>query len=167
MGKKIRKLEIGPSADRCAHLLLDNQLCFVLYTASRLMTQNYQPILEPLGLTYPQYLALLVLWERDGLTVSDLGKRLLLDSGTLSPLLKKLEHKGLISRARQSDDERRVLLKLTPQGRALKEKAMSVPGDLACRAGLENIGKLAALKRGLDDLTTVLLRNSGKAAGDG
>src|SRR5437763_17166451 len=89
-------------------LLLDNRLCFALYSASLAMTKLYKPLLEELGLTYPQYLAMLVLWERDGLTVSELGERLSLDSGTLTPLLKRLEAAGLVSRVRDTRDERRV-----------------------------------------------------------
>ena len=108
-------------------LQLDNQLCFALYSASLAMTRLYKPLLEPLGLTYPQYLALLVLWERDGLAVNELGERLFLDSGTLTPLLKRLEASGLVERQRDPQDERRVRIRLTPQGRALRERAESVP----------------------------------------
>lgn len=111
-----------------AALLLDNQLCFALYSASLAMTRLYKPLLDALGLTYPQYLALLVLWERDGVTVSDLGDRLSLDSGTLTPLLKRLEAAGLVSRLRDAADERRVLIRLTAEGRALRARASHVPG---------------------------------------
>jgi DNA-binding MarR family transcriptional regulator len=111
-----------------AMLLLDHQLCFALYSTSLAMTRLYKPLLEPLGITYPQYLALLVLWERDGLSVSELGERLFLDSGTLTPLLKRLESAGLVSRLRAADDERRVHITLTPAGRALKAQAASIPG---------------------------------------
>ena len=97
-------------------LALDRQLCFALYSASLAMTKAYKPLLEPLGLTYPQYLAMLVLWEGDGLAVSALGERLALDSGTLTPLLKRLEALGLVQRLRDSSDERRVLLRLTAEG---------------------------------------------------
>ncbi len=108
-------------------LQLDNQLCFALYSTSLAMTKLYKPLLENLGLTYPQYLAMLVLWERDGLTVSELGDKLYLDSGTLTPLLKRLEAAGLISRIRAAEDERRVHLTLTAVGRKLKAKAAEVP----------------------------------------
>lgn len=108
-------------------LLLDNQLCFALYSASLAMTKLYKPLLETLGLTYPQYLAMLVLWERDGLMVSELGERLFLDSGTLTPLLKRLEASGLIARIRDVQDERRVHITLTQTGRALKAKAVQIP----------------------------------------
>lgn len=109
-------------------LRLDHQLCFALYSASLAMTKLYKPLLEELGLTYPQYLALLVLWEQDGLTVSDLGERLHLDSGTLTPLLKRLETAGLLSRLRDVQDERRVLIRLTAAGRQLKKRAVRIPG---------------------------------------
>jgi len=109
-------------------LLLDNQLCFALYSASLAMTKLYKPLLDELGLTYPQYLVMLVLWEGDGLMVSELGQRLFLDSGTLTPLLKRLEALGLISRLRDVQDERRVHIHLTAAGRRLKAKAAKVPG---------------------------------------
>jgi DNA-binding MarR family transcriptional regulator len=119
-----------PTADQA--LQLDNQLCFALYSASLAMTKLYKPLLAELGLTYPQYLAMLVLWERDGLMVSELGERLFLDSGTLTPLLKRLETAGLIARIRALDDERRVHVTLTAAGRKLKARAAKVP---ACIAG--------------------------------
>ena len=109
-------------------LLLDNQLCFALYSASLAMTKLYKPLLDELGLTYPQYLAMLVLWERDGLMVSELGERLSLDSGTLTPLLKRLEAAGLIARIRDAADERRVHITLTAAGRRLKARARRIPG---------------------------------------
>ena len=107
---------------------LDNQLCFALYSTSLAMTKVYKPLLEELGLTYPQYLAMLVLWERDGLMVSELGERLYLDSGTLTPLLKRLEASGYISRIRDVEDERRVNITLTSSGRKLKTRAAKIPG---------------------------------------
>jgi DNA-binding MarR family transcriptional regulator len=113
------------SADEA--LKLDNQLCFALYAASLAMTKLYKPLLDELGLTYPQYLAMLVLWERDGLAVSELGRRLSLDSGTLTPLLKRLEAAGLVSRLRAVDDERRVHIHLSAAGRRLKARAAKVP----------------------------------------
>lgn len=108
-------------------LRLDKQLCFALYSASHAMSKAYKPHLDALGLTYPQYVAMLVLWERDGLTVSEIGARLYLDSGTLTPLLKRLEGAGYISRLRDADDERRVLIQLTAAGRKLKTKAVAIP----------------------------------------
>jgi DNA-binding MarR family transcriptional regulator len=109
-------------------LRLDNQLCFALYSASLAMTKLYKPLLEELGITYPQYLVLLVLWEDDGLTVSALGERLYLDSGTLTPLLKRMESANLLSRLRDTQDERRVLICLSAAGRKLKARARRIPG---------------------------------------
>ncbi|CAN5646959.1 MarR family transcriptional regulator [soil metagenome] len=109
-------------------LLLDNQLCFAMYSTSLAMTKLYKPLLEELGLTYPQYLVMLVLWERDGLMVSELGERLYLDSGTLTPLLKRMEAAGLVARIRAVDDERRVHISLTAAGRKLKTRAARIPG---------------------------------------
>jgi DNA-binding MarR family transcriptional regulator len=114
--------------DPAQALLLDNQLCFALYSASLAMTRLYKPLLDELSLTYPQYLALLVLWEQDGVTVSHLGERLSLDSGTLTPLLKRMEAQGLVSRLRDVEDERRVRVTLTPAGRKLKARAARIPG---------------------------------------
>lgn len=118
-------------------LQLDHQLCFALYSASLAMTKLYKPLLDELGLTYPQYLALLALWERDGLTVSELGQRLFLDSGTLTPLLKRLEAAGLVSRLRDTADERRVLVRLTAQGRQLKTRALRIPACVLQATGCE------------------------------
>jgi DNA-binding MarR family transcriptional regulator len=115
-------------------LLLDNQLCFALYSASLAMTKLYKPLLEELGLTYPQYIAMLALWERDGVMVSELGERLSLDSGTLTPLLKRLEAVGLISRIRDVADERRVHINLTAAGRKLRAKAEKIPGCVLAAA---------------------------------
>ncbi|MFC3625387.1 MarR family winged helix-turn-helix transcriptional regulator [Vogesella amnigena] len=113
-----------------APLRLETQLCFALYAASRAMAQAYQPLLAPLGLTYPQYLAMLVLWEADGISVKRLGERLQLDSGTLTPLLKRLEAAGLLQRQRCNSDERSVLLYLTASGLALQQAAEQVPARL-------------------------------------
>ena len=117
-------------------LLLDRQLCFALYATSRAMMQAYQPLLEPLGLTYPQYLVMLVLWEQDGATVGQLGGRLRLDSGTLTPLLKRLEAQGLVQRRRSGKDERVVEVHLSTQGKRLRQKAERIPEAMACKAGL-------------------------------
>jgi DNA-binding MarR family transcriptional regulator len=117
-------------------LKLDAQLCFLLYTATRTVTQAYGPLLGPLGLTYPQYLVMLVLWEQDGVSVGRLGQRLYLDSGTLTPLLKRMEAQGLVERRRSQDDERVVEIHLTEAGRALRERATGVPSALFCRTGL-------------------------------
>jgi DNA-binding MarR family transcriptional regulator len=141
------------AANSAAWLQLDQQLCFALYSASLAMTKLYKPLLEPLGLTYPQYLAMLVLWERDGIVVSELGQRLMLDSGTLTPLLKRLEAAGLVQRLRDSADERRVLLRLTAAGRALKAHAAQVPGQVACASGcqLDELTALTARLKALRD----------------
>lgn len=113
------------------HMLrLDNQLCFAIYSASLAMTRLYKPLLDQLELTYPQYLVMLVLWEQDGLMVSELGQRLSLDSGTLTPLLKRLEASGYVSRIRDVKDERRVHITLTTAGRRLKTRAAKVPACL-------------------------------------
>jgi DNA-binding MarR family transcriptional regulator len=118
-------------------LALDNQLCFPLYAAARLVTQAYKPYLDALGVTYAQYLVLLVLWERDGQTVSELGERLYLDSGTLTPLLKRLERGGLVRRKRRAADERVVENRLTAAGLRLKKRAAEVPLALLCEVGLD------------------------------
>lgn len=120
-------------SDTQPSLLLDEQLCFALYAASRRMTAIYRPLLEALGLTYPQYLVMLVLWERDGLTVRELGERLQLDSGTLTPLLKRLEQAGLLGRRRRQSDEREVEITLTDTGLNLRTRAAEVPRCLAER----------------------------------
>jgi DNA-binding MarR family transcriptional regulator len=132
-------------------LLLDHQLCFALYAASLAMTKLYKPLLEPLGLTYPQYLVMLVLWQDDGQTVSQIGERLALDSGTLTPLLKRLESAGLVQRLRDTTDERRVLLQLTPAGRALKARAVRVPQTIAAASGCE-LSELSTLTARLQAL---------------
>ncbi len=109
-------------------MLLENQLCFALYSTSMAMTKIYKPLLDEIGLTYPQYVVMLVLWEGDDLTVSGIGERLILDSGTLTPLLKRLEAAALITRLREANDERCVRIKLTPAGSKLKTKAAKIPG---------------------------------------
>lgn len=121
----------GNTSQGSAPVTVDQFLCFALYSASLAMTKLYQSRLKPLGLTYPQYLVLLALWETDNVTVSELGARVHLDSGTLSQLLKRLEQAGLINRRRDSGhDERRVLITLTPAGTALKTEAAGVPADM-------------------------------------
>ena len=132
-------------------LRLDHQLCFALYSASLAMTKLYKPLLEELGLTYPQYLAMLVLWENDGVTVSELGDRLHLDSGTLTPLLKRLEAADLVTRLRDVQDERRVLIRLTPAGRRLKTRAARIPGCVLQAAQCE-VSEALALTRQIQTL---------------
>ena len=132
-------------------LLLDNQLCFRLYAATRAVTQAYQPLLAPLGLTYPQYLVMLVLWEKDGLSVKEIGDRLLLDSGTLTPLLKRMEGMGLVCRTRSKRDERMITIDLTEKGKAMKADAAEIPLKLFCGTDL-SLDQLASLAAGLDQL---------------
>ena len=152
----LRKPRQAAAASSAQWLALDQQLCFALYSSSLAMTKLYKPLLEPLKLTYPQYLVMLVLWERDGLTVSEVGERLTLDSGTLTPLLKRLQVSGLLARQRDTEDERRVIVKLTAAGRALKVRAAKVPPQVACAAACP-LDELAALtnrlKRLRDDIT--------------
>jgi DNA-binding MarR family transcriptional regulator len=136
-------------------LLIDNQLCFALYSASLAMSKVYKPHLAALGLTYPQYVVMLVLWERDGLTVSEIGDRLFLDSGTLTPLLKRLEAASLITRSRDSADERRVLIELTPEGRKLKARAGKIPGCIL-EATQCSLADVTSLTRQIKALRTQL-----------
>jgi MarR family transcriptional regulator, organic hydroperoxide resistance regulator len=136
-------------------LALENQFCFALYSASHAMTKTYKPLLDRLGLTYPQYLVMLVLWEQDGVLVKDIGARLFLDSGTLTPLLKRLEAGGLLERRRDPHDERQVRISLTEAGRALRSEAQSIPEQLLCasRQQLDDLGRLRSeLSAVRDDL---------------
>ena len=126
-------------------LRLDNQICFAVYSAAHAFNRVYKPLLDKLGLTYPQYLVMLVLWERDGVPVKDIGERLFLDSGTLTPLLKRLEQAGLVRRTRSTEDERQVLIALTAQGQALKEKARAVPQSILAASAC-SVGELSTLK---------------------
>ena len=137
-------------------LALDNQLCFALYSASLAMTKLYKPVLAPIGLTYPQYLTLLALWERDGQGVSELGERLYLDSGTLTPLLKRMEAGGWLLRQRSTEDERRVIVRLTAQGQALRDTARNAGQTLAGRTGLDH-PQIAQFTEGLQILRARLL----------
>ena len=125
-------------------LALDNQLCFGLYVCSKEIIRLYAPILEPLGLTYTSYITLLSLWEKDNVTVKELGARLFLDSGTLTPLLKKMEGQGFLTRTRSTIDERTVYVKLTPAGKNLRKKCLDVPKQMMCNnlMSLEEGGKL-------------------------
>lgn len=134
-----------------AILRLDNQVCFALYSASLAMTKLYKPLLDRIGLTYPQYLVMLVLWEQDGVTVSELGERLFLDSGTLTPLLKRLEAQGQIARLRDVQDERRVRITLTAEGRALRDQAEAIP-QCVLQSSQCSIAELTALTTELKQL---------------
>lgn len=142
-------------------LALDRQLCFALYATSLAMTKRYKPLLDPLGLTYPQYLVMLALWQDDGATVGELGERVALDSGTLTPLLKRLEAMGLVQRLRDAADERRVRLQLTAAGRALKTRARAVPQAVLQASGC-TLAELADLTARLHALRMQL--NSPRAA---
>ena len=140
-------------------LALDNQFCFALYSASHAMTKTYKPMLDQLGLTYPQYLVMLVLWEQDAIRVKEIGARLFLDSGTLTPLLKRLEANGLVSRNRDPHDERQVRIVLSPQGRALRQAAQTIPQQVLCASGQQvaALGKMRAeLAQVRDDLFKAL-----------
>jgi len=126
-------------------LLLGNQVCFAIYSAAHAFNRVYKPLLDRLGLTYPQYLVMLALWERDGVPVKDIGERLFLDSGTLTPLLKRLEAAQLIRRTRSIVDERKVLIALTAQGHALRDKAKAVPQSILAASAC-SVGELLAMK---------------------
>jgi MarR family transcriptional regulator, organic hydroperoxide resistance regulator len=136
-------------------LKLENQLCFALHAASRAMTGAYQPLLEALGVTYPQYLVLLTLWEEDGARVSRIGERLHLDSATLTPLLKRLEARDLVVRRRSTADERVVEIFLTPNGKRLERKAKDVAKDIFCKTDL-SLADLGRLREELKALTRKL-----------
>ena len=126
-------------------LRLDNQICFAVYSAAHAFNRVYKPLLDRLGLTYPQYLVMLVLWEGDGVPVKEIGERLFLDSGTLTPLLKRMERAGLIKRTRSTEDERQVLIDLTAQGQALKDKARTVPPSILAASEC-SVTELLAMK---------------------
>ncbi|HEX2603368.1 MAG TPA: MarR family transcriptional regulator [Oxalicibacterium sp.] len=139
--------------------LLDQQLCFALYSTSLAMSKVYRRLLPDLGLTYPQYLVMMVLWERDGVTVSEIGTRLFLDSATLTPLLKRMEAAGFITRQRAAEDERQVIVRLTKAGDALREKGDALQHQIFCatECGLD---ELIAMKAQLEALRERLNRNA-------
>ena len=132
-------------------LRLDNQICFAVYSAAHAFNRVYKPLLDRLKLTYPQYLVMLVLWERDNVPVKDIGERLFLDSGTLTPLLKRMETAQLIRRTRSTEDERQVLIALTPQGEALREKARAVPQAILASSAC-TVPELIATKNAIVEL---------------
>jgi len=136
-------------------LLLDDQLCFALHSTTLALHKVYRKLLAELGLTYPQYLVMLVLWQQDAVTLSDIGKRLFLDSATLTPLLKRMEAAGLLSRVRAEHDERQVIISLTEQGRALQRQAAGVPQALACSMACTP-AELQQMKDALERLRTQL-----------
>jgi len=142
-------------------LLLGNQLCFAVYSTAHAFNRVYKPLLDRLGLTYPQYLVMMVLWERDDVPVKEIGDRLLLDSGTLTPLLKRLEAAGLIKRTRSRHDERQVLISLSAQGHGLKDKAKALPQAILAASAC-SIGELSALKTELIGLRDRLLAVTGE-----
>jgi DNA-binding MarR family transcriptional regulator len=137
-------------------LHLEHQLCFALYSASLAMTKLYKPLLEAMGLTYPQYLVMLVLWQEDGLIVSDIGEQLFLDSGTLTPLLKRLETAGFVRRTRDPKDERRVGITLTDAGRALSDEAAKLPTCVLDRTRC-SVADLIALNEGVKQFRQSLM----------
>jgi MarR family transcriptional regulator, organic hydroperoxide resistance regulator len=163
-GIKERTMTKVPESARAGEVLqLDNQLCFAVYAAAHAFNATYKPLLEPLGLTYPQYLAMLVLWQEDGRTVSAIGDRLGLDSGTLTPLLKRMEAAGLVSRLRDTADERQVRIMLTGAGRALRQKAKGIPQELLCASGM-SLGELGALRSKLEALAANLRSAAAESA---
>ncbi len=144
-------------------LKLANQLCFPIYAASRLIIREYQPHLAKLGITYAQYLVLMVLWETDGLAVSEITRRLILNTNTITPILKRLEAQGLITRQRSGADERKVIISLTPRGQQLQAEAAAIPAQLAAGLVSEDIqaADLKKLKDQLDVVIHTLLEKTG------
>jgi len=139
-------------------LKLSNQVCFPVYALSRLITREYQPCLDDLGITYPQYLVLMVLWEKDAIPVSEITRKLILNTNTITPLLKRMESQGLITRVRSATDERKVLVNLTPEGLSLQYKASSIPEKLVQRLLDQKIGiqKLMDLRDNMHQLICLL-----------
>jgi DNA-binding MarR family transcriptional regulator len=139
-------------------LKLDNQLCFPVYAVSRLITREYQPHLEKLGITYPQYLVLMILWEKDGVLVNEIARKLILNTNTVTPLLKRMESQGLIKRQRSGSDERKVIVELTQNGNKLQEKAAAIPEKLvsALVNGSVISGDLIELKNRLNAIIKLL-----------
>ena len=149
------------------HLKLSNQLCFPVYAASRLITREYQPHLGKLGITYPQYLVLMVLWETDGITVNTISEKLILNTNTLTPLLKRMESMGLITRKRSKEDERKVGIRLTNKGRELRVCASEIPQELI--NGIQNralsVDKLIELRNNLNELVGFLRQKGENPSG--
>ncbi|MCY8378375.1 MarR family winged helix-turn-helix transcriptional regulator [Bacillus haynesii] len=146
-------------ANEFEHMRLDRQLCFLLYASSREMTKLYKPLLDKLNITYPQYLALLLLWEHEELSVKTMGKLLYLDSGTLTPMLKRMEQHGLLTRERSPEDERSVIVRLTAGGQALQEKASSIPQHMIAQTDL-SADELKNLKQTLESLLASLTKKT-------
>lgn len=146
-------------------LKLENQLCFPLYAVSRLITKEYKPHLDKLGITYPQYLVLMILWEKDGISVNEITKKLILNTNTITPLLKRMEKQGIIKRHRSVNDERKVIINLTKEGKLLREEAVVVPEKLAAKliSGSFDIEEIIKLK---DKLNTIIQLLSDKDAAE-
>ncbi len=142
-------------------LKLENQLCFPVYAASRLIIREYQPLLDKLGITYPQYLVLMVLWEEDGITVNEIAGKLILNTNTITPLLKRMEAMGILTRKRSGKDERKVMVRLTKSGVQMRELAAEIPMELVKRINGEHIDteKLLELKKALYDIISLLNRD--------
>lgn len=143
---------VDRTIDNDALLRLDQQFCFAAYALSRAVVQAYDPLLQPLGLTYPQYLVMLVLWEEREVTLKTIGEALFLDSGTLTPLVKRLETKGFVTRRRSAKDERSLIVTLTPEGKRLKKKAVKIPEGLLCRLD-QSVSRVTRLR---DDMKQML-----------
>ncbi|AMB74101.1 MULTISPECIES: MarR family winged helix-turn-helix transcriptional regulator [Pantoea] len=141
---------------KAAPLLLDQQLCFALYSANLAMHKVYRKLLTQMDITYPQYLVMLVLWQQDSLTVSEIGERLFLDSATLTPLLKRLENAGLLNRQRSRQDERQVVVSLTDAGRSLRQQAESIPDEIQCASDCSE-DEMNSLKLQLNQLRDKLM----------
>lgn len=155
----------GTPADPPALIPVDEMLCFSLYAANHAFTRVYKPLLDPLGLTYPQYLAMISLWTTDNQTVGGLGEHVGLESSTLTPLLKRLEALGYVSRRRDGDDERVVRIRLTDEGRALQEAARHIPGCILSATGLD-IAELVRLQREIMALRDAMLAAARSDRGD-
>lgn len=147
--------QIAQNSSELDPLTLDNQICFALYTAAQAIKKSYRPLLDDMGLTYPQYLVMIVLWQADGLKVSEIGERLSLDSGTLTPVLKRLESTGLVRRTRRLHDEREVEISLTDIGRSLRPRALGVREAIVHQIGMSEEA-LANLRGNLKHLVTLL-----------
>ncbi|GAB4064963.1 MarR family transcriptional regulator [Ancylobacter sonchi] len=152
--------------DEDDRLRLDSQFCFAVYSAAHAVMRAYRPLLEPLGLTYPQYLVMLVLWEKDGQTVGGLAERLRLESSTLTPLLKRLEAMGLAERRRNPDDERQLLVSLTPAGRELKARAAAIPPQILACSG-KDVAELANLRESMAGIRESFAAARSESRGEG
>jgi DNA-binding MarR family transcriptional regulator len=148
-------------------LKLDNQLCFPVYAASRLIIREYQPLLDKLGITYPQYLVLLVLWEQDSITVNEIAHKLILNTNTITPLLKRMESQGIVTRNREGSDERKVIVRLTEKGRQMQTEAVKIPEQLGAEIASEamNVKELLDLKEKLYTIISYLNKKERKDPG--